>query len=91
MENKFAYLLLPVVLLVSIVVFRTGLVAKNFDSVEEAYEYYYNCEVSLTVEGEKSVLALGMKDGEIVRDYFYKSNDNYSSITGFDSKTVFFD
>ena len=79
MENKFAYLLLPVVLLVSIVVFRTGLVAKNFDSVEEAYEYYYNCEVSLTVEGEKSVLALGMKDGEIVRDYFFSERKSIRS------------
>ena len=75
MENKFVYLLLTVVLLGSIVVFRAGLVPRNFDSLEDAFELYNKCEVSLAVEGEKSVMALGVKDGVTIRDFFYKKND----------------
>ena len=89
MENKFVYLLLTVVLLGSIVVFRAGLVPRNFDSLEDAFELYNKCEVSLAVEGEKSVMALGVKDGVTIRDFFYKKNDGYSSSFGFDSDTVF--
>lgn len=91
MENKFVYLLLTVVLLGSIVVFRAGLVPRNFDSLEDAFELYNKCEVSLAVEGEKSVMALGVKDGVTIRDFFYKKNDGYSSSFGFDSDTVFHD
>ena len=74
MENKFVYLLLTVVLLGSIVVFRAGLVPRNFDSLEDAFELYNKCEVSLAVEGEKSVMALGVKDGVTIRDFFYKKS-----------------
>lgn len=72
-----------------IVVLSNNRGIKNFQNVKEAFKYYNKCEVNLTVDGEKSVLVLGMKDNVIVRDFFYKSDEGYFSSVGFDYKTIF--
>ncbi len=82
-KSKSIYFLLCIIAFSLVVILYNNSGSKNFQNIEEAFRYYNKCEVILTVEGENSALALGIKDGVIVRDFFNKTNDGYSSFSGF--------